>query len=184
VRQSAAVLDLGVTRSLLSQLADLGCAVRILPPTATPKDVHAASPGAVIIAGGPGDPRTLGSAILTIKNLLGGVRILGIGLGHQVLALALGCGIARMKLGHHGVNYPVRDLVRHRCAITAQHHSFMVDVDAVPDGVEVTHVNVNDRTVEGICSLAFPAASVQFHPARDEMGRPSAILQEFVTGAR
>jgi len=184
VQQSVGVLDLGASRSLLAQLAQIGCAVRLLPPTATPKDVHASSVGAVIVAGGPGDPRVLRSAILTVKNLLSGVRILGIGLGHQVLALALGCGIARMKPGHHGVNYPVRDLVQGRCLITAQHHSFVVDKEAVAKGAEVTHVNVNDGTVEGIRSEAHPAASVQFHPSRDEMGRPSSILEEFVTGAR
>jgi len=179
-----AVLDLGATRSLLAQLAALGCAVTVLPATAGAEQALATGATGLIAAGGPGDPRQATAAVETLGALLGRVPILGIGLGHQALALALGCNIIRMAPGHHGVNIPVRDLVGGACAITAQHHSFAVDTDPLPAGAEVTHVNVNDQTVEGVRSTDHPAASVQFHPTQDEHGRPSAVLKEFVKGPR
>jgi carbamoyl-phosphate synthase small subunit len=138
----------------------------------------------VLLAGGPGDPRVPGYAIEATRALLGKVPILGIGLGHQILALALGGQVRRMKLGHHGVNYPVRNLVENHCDITAQSHSFVVDEAAVPASVEVTHVNVNDQTIEGIRSRDADACSVQFHPAPDDMGRPSRILERFLESKR
>ncbi|HUT36849.1 MAG TPA: glutamine-hydrolyzing carbamoyl-phosphate synthase small subunit [Planctomycetota bacterium] len=179
-RHRVAVLNLGVKRSLLAQLAQLGCAVEILPAATPADDVAATGAASVILAGGPGDPRVPAYAIETARALVGKLPVLGIGLGHQVLALALGCPVRRMKLGHHGVNYPVRGLADRHCDITVQHHSFVVDEAAVPDAVEVTHVNVNDQTIEGIRSKAAPAAGVQFHPTPDEMGRPSRILERFV----
>ena len=175
-----AILDLGVTRSLLGQLADLGCAVSILPPTASADEVLAVGAEGLLAAGGPGDPRVATYATETLKALLGQLPILGVGLGHQLLALALGCRIARLPCGHHGLNYPVRDLARQRCDITAQHHSFVVVKGSMPDMVEVTHANVNDGTVEGLRSTQWAARSVQFHPSRDPMGRPSIELEEFV----
>jgi carbamoyl-phosphate synthase small subunit len=181
---SIAVLDLGVTRSLLAQLAALGCAVTVVPASAGAEDVLATGAAGLIAAGGPGDPRQATTAVKTLGDLLGKLPVLGIGLGHQALALALGGSVIRMKPGHHGVNIPVRDLVRGACAITGQHHSFAVDPDSLPDTAEVTHVNVNDRTVEGVRSKDHPAASIQFHPTEDEHGRPSAILAEFVKGPR
>ena len=181
-KHRVAVVDLGVTRSLLAQFAQLGCAVDVVPASASADDILAARPDGVVLAGGPGDPRVLGYAVETARALLGKAPVLGIGLGHQVLALALRARVRRMKLGHRGVNYPVRDLVANHCDITVQHHSFVVDEAAVPDAVEVTHANVNDQTIEGIRSKAAPASSVQFHPTPDEMGRPSRILRTFLEG--
>ncbi len=183
-KHRVAVVDLGVTRSLLAQLAQLGCAVDVVAATAPAADILAAKPDGVVLAGGPGDPRVLGYAVETVRALLGKLPILGIGLGHQVLALALGCKVRRMKLGHRGVNYPVRDLLANHCDITVQHHSFVVDEAAVPAAAEVTHTNVNDQTIEGIRAKAAPAAGVQFHPTPDEHGRPSKILESFLEGQR
>jgi len=176
-------LNLGVTNSLLAQLAALGCTVEVVRCTADADPILKRKPHGVIVAGGPGDPRMAAYAVKTARGLLGKTPLLGIGLGHQILALALGCRIKRMKAGHHGVNYPVRDLAAGTSAITAQHHRFVVDGESVPKTVEMTHENLNDGTVEGIRSQEFHAASVQFHPCPDEMDRPSAILAQFC-GAR
>jgi len=176
-------LNLGVTSSLLAQLAALGCTVEVVRCTADADTILKMKPHGVIVAGGPGDPRTAAYAIKTVRGLLGKTPLLGIGLGHQILALALGCRIKRMKAGHHGVNCPVRDLVAGASAITAQHHSFVVDGESLPKTVEITHKNLNDGTVEGIRSREFHAASVQFHPGPDEMDRPNAILARFCGAA-
>jgi len=181
-RHKLALLNLGVHRSLLAQLAQLGCAVEILPPTARAEAVLATDPEGVVLAGGPGDPRVPPYALAAAKGLLGKVPLFGVGLGHQLLALALGCKVERMPTGHRGVNHPVRHLPTRRCEITVQHHSFVVDGESMPDDVETTHVNLNDATVEGIRSRTLPAASVQFHPTRDETGQPHRLLAGFVEG--
>ncbi|HUU93928.1 MAG TPA: glutamine-hydrolyzing carbamoyl-phosphate synthase small subunit [Phycisphaerae bacterium] len=173
------VLNLGVKESLLGQLADLGCSVRILRSSAGADAVVATKPQGVVLAGGPGDPRVLDDVVETVKGLVGAVPLLGIGLGHQVLALALGCGVERMKTGHRGVNYPVKDLTGGPGAITAQHHSYVVAPDSVPAGVQVTHVALNDETVEGIASETAGVCGIQFHPVRDEMEQPSPALRRF-----
>ena len=178
-----AVLNLGVKESLLAQLAAMGCAVEILKGDAGPANVVAAKPKAVILAGGPGDPTAAGYAVETARALLDKVPMLGIGLGLQVLALALGCRTRRMKTGHRGVNYPVRDLAGGKAAITIQHHSYVVDGDGLPGDVEITHTNLNDGTVEGIRCREVAAAGVQFHPAPDDMGQPSHVLRGFLDRA-
>jgi len=174
-----AVLNLGVKNSLLAQLTALGCTVDVLPCTASAADILAKKPRGVLVAGGPGDPRLADYAVRTVKALLGKAPLLGIGLGHQVLALALGGKVARMKVGHRGVNHPVKNLVDGRAQITVQHHSFAVDESALPKSAEVTHKSLNDGTVEGIRSKEAAAASVQFHPCPDEMERPHELLRKF-----
>ena len=178
-KRKIAVLNLGVTNGLLAQLAALGCPVEIHRCTAGAKEVLAKQPRGVILAGGPGDPHAAPYAAETVRALVGKVPILGIGLGHQVLALALGAAVKRMKTGHHGVNYPVRRLADGTLHITVQRHSFVIDDATLPDAVEITHRDINDGSVEGIRHRKAPAWGIQFHPTPDEMERPSAILAAF-----
>jgi carbamoyl-phosphate synthase small subunit len=178
-RCTLALLNLGVAESLLAQLVELGCAVEVLPADASADDVLAAGADGVVLAGGPGDPRVLTAQIETVQGLLGEVPLLGIGLGHQVLALAAGCAVEAMRSGHRGLNYPVRDHTGGRGAITVQHHRYAVSGDALGKGVEVTHTNFNDKTVEGVRAADGRACGIQWHPTRDDTGRPSPILGAF-----
>jgi len=175
--RQAALLDVGAARSLVRQLSDLGFAAT--DGGCDMSRIKAAKPLGLIVAGGPGDPRTAKRAVAAVRSALGEMAILGVGLGHGLVALALGCSVSRMKVGHHGANQSVRDHEGGRCIITAQHHSFVVDA-GVPAGVEVTHTNINDGTVEGIRSRGADACGVEFYPSRDDMGAPSAILERFL----
>jgi len=186
-RRTVVLLNLGVTEGLLVQLTDLGCAVEVLEAGASADDVLAAKADGILVAGGPGDPRDLADQVETVRGLLGEAPLLGVGLGHQVLALALGCQVEAMKTGHRGLNYPVRDHTGlrgqgGRGAITVQHHRYVVAADGVPKGVEVTHTNFNDGTLEGVRNAKARAWGVQWHPSRDEMERPSPVLRAFCEG--
>ena len=172
-------LNLGIKNSLLAQLAALGCTVDVVPCTASATDILAKKPRGVLVTGGPGNPRVADYAVRTVKSLLGKAPLLGIGLGHQVLALALGGKVGRMKVGHRGVNHPVKNIVDGIAQITVQHHSFAVDEGALPKSVEVTHKSLNDDSVEGLRSKEAAASSVQFHPCPDETGRPHELLRKF-----
>jgi carbamoyl-phosphate synthase small subunit len=182
-KPTIALLDLGATRSLLRHIAAAGAKLEIVPAQAAAEDILAKNARGVIIAGGPGDPRVPNYAVKTVESLLGETPVLGIGLGCQVLALALGGQVKRLTAGHHGVNQPVKQHATGRCAITVQHHSFVVESDSLPDGVEATHVNVNDQTIEGIRSRDAAARGLQFHPIPDETGNPNELLVEFIQGA-
>ncbi len=156
--------DYGIKRNILRLLVDHGCRVRVVPADTPAGEVLAARPDGVFLSNGPGDPEPVGYAIDRIERLLGNVPIFGICLGHQLLALALGARTFKMRFGHHGANQPVKDLATGRVAITSQNHGFAVDPDSLPDTVEVTHLNLNDMTVEGMRHKTLPAFSVQYHP--------------------
>jgi carbamoyl-phosphate synthase small subunit len=160
-----AVLDYGIKFNTLRLLAQEGFRVRVLNATSTAADVLAFQPAGVMLSNGPADPAALPYAAETIRGLLGKVPIMGICLGHQLLGIALGGKTRRLKFGHHGCNHPVMDLRAKTVEITSQNHNYMVDADSLdPATAEITHVSLNDRTVEGLEARRFPAFSLQYHP--------------------
>jgi carbamoyl-phosphate synthase small subunit len=155
--------DYGIKRSMLAYLAARGFRVTVVPAATSAKDVLRREPDGVFLSNGPGDPAALGYAVKTVERLLGKVPIFGICLGHQLLAQALGLGTYKLKFGHRGANHPVKDLRTGVIEITTQNHGFAVKNEAV-SGAEVTHLNLNDDTVEGVASAERWAFSVQYHP--------------------
>jgi carbamoyl-phosphate synthase small subunit len=157
-------IDYGMKWNIPRHLRQLGCRVTVVPGTATAEEVLAYEPDGVFLSNGPGDPRPLGYAIETIRGLLGHQPIFGICLGHQLLGLALGAEIFKLKFGHRGANQPVLNHATGRVEITTQNHGFALDPESLGEEIEVTHVNLNDQTVEGIRSRQQAAFGVQYHP--------------------
>ena len=157
-------IDYGMKWNIPRHLRQLGCRVTVVPGTATAEEVLAFEPDGVFLSNGPGDPRPLGYAIETIRGLLGHQPIFGICLGHQLLGLALGAEIFKLKFGHRGANQPVLNHATGRVEITTQNHGFALDPESLGEEIEVTHVNLNDQTVEGIRSRQQAAFGVQYHP--------------------
>jgi len=159
------VIDYGAKRSLLRSLTDRGCSIVVMPATSTLQQVLETEPDGVVLSSGPGDPRDVDYAIPVVRALLGYRPILAICLGHQILCRSLGAGVFKLKYGHRGGNHPVRELSTGRVYITSQNHSYAIDRDTVDDRVvEVTHVSLNDGTVEGIRHRSLPVVSIQYHP--------------------
>jgi carbamoyl-phosphate synthase small subunit len=157
--------DFGIKRNILRLLADAGCAVTVVPAGTPAEDVLARKPDGVFLSNGPGDPEPVAYAVEAIRKLLGRVPIFGICLGHQLCGLALGGRTFKLKFGHHGSNHPVKDLQTGKVEITAQNHGFAVDPESLPASqVEITHVNLNDGTNEGMRHRTLPLFSVQYHP--------------------
>ncbi len=164
-RYHVVAYDSGVKRNILRQLVSLGCRVTVLPAFAPPDEVLALKPDGLFLANGPGDPEGVPYLAESVRRLVGRLPVFGICLGHQVLALALGARTYKLKFGHHGANHPVKDLATGRVEITSQNHGFAVDPESVgPHGLEVTHVNLNDTTCEGMRHRSLPVFSVQYHP--------------------
>lgn len=155
--------DYGVKRNILRHLVHRGCRVRVVPATTSAREVLSWNPDGIFLSNGPGDP-DVGPYARIVRELIGQKPIFGICLGHQIIALALGGRTYKLKFGHHGGNQPVMDLTTRKVEITAQNHGFAVDVDSLAGIAELTHINLNDQTVEGLRHAKLPLFSVQYHP--------------------
>ncbi|MFZ0978888.1 MAG: glutamine-hydrolyzing carbamoyl-phosphate synthase small subunit [Candidatus Acidiferrales bacterium] len=164
-RHRVVAYDFGIKQNILRLLVDHNCDVTVVPARTSAKDVLALKPDGIFLSNGPGDPEPIGYAIENIRKLLGRVPIFGICLGHQLCGLALGGKTFKLKFGHHGSNHPVKNLRTGKVEITAQNHGFCVDPDSLPSSdVEITHLNLNDHTNEGLRHCSLPLFSVQYHP--------------------
>lgn len=173
--------DFGIKRNLLRLLTVRGCRVTVVPATTSAADALALNPHGIFLSNGPGDPAAVTYAIETVRQLLGRVPMFGICLGHQILGLALGGETYKLKFGHRGSNQPVKNLTTGRVEITAHNHGFAVRAENLPRDVETTHINLNDRCVEGLRTRERRAFSAQFHPeAAPGPHDALALFDEFV----
>ncbi|WP_026485819.1 glutamine-hydrolyzing carbamoyl-phosphate synthase small subunit [Caldanaerobius polysaccharolyticus] len=176
-----AVIDLGVKKNILKCLSRFDLDMVIFPYNATASQVMEARPDGLFLSNGPGDPKNAIDAIKLVAQLKGRLPILGICLGHQVISLALGADTYKLKYGHRGSNHPVKDLRSGKVYITSQNHGYAVDAKSVGSDIEVTHVNLNDNTVEGIRHKYLPVFSVQYHPEASPGPTDSMYLfKEFI----
>jgi carbamoyl-phosphate synthase small subunit len=182
--------DFGVKLNILRRLVDVGCDVTVVPASATAMQIEALKPDGIFLSNGPGDPEGVPYAIEAVRQLIGRRPIFGICLGHQILGLALGLKTYKLKFGHHGANHPVMDLRTRKVEITSQNHNFAVEVirpiSAIPDQppvvdtsfgqVLVTHMSLNDQSVEGLACADHPVFSVQYHPEASPGPHDSSYL--------
>jgi len=164
-KQSLKILaiDYGLKYNILRILSQLGCQASAVPCTASAEDVLALKPDGIVLSPGPGDPVLLDHIVDTVKGLLGRKPIMGISLGHLLIGRALGAETFKLKFGHRG-SYPVQDLATEKVYITAQNHGYALDADTLKGGLEVSHINLNDGTVEGLRHQDLPILSIQYHP--------------------
>jgi len=164
-KYKVAVLDCGVKYNILRELLKHNCQVIVLPANTGADEILKIKPDGLLLSNGPGDPAAVLYVIETTKKLIGRLPIFGICLGHQMLGLGLGVKTYKLKFGHHGANHPVKDLKTGKVSITVQNHGFCVDIDSLnKKDIEITHINLNDQTLEGMRHKKLPIFSVQFHP--------------------
>lgn len=174
---NVAVMDFGIKQNILDSMTDRNMVLHVFPATAKASDVLAIKPDGLFLSNGPGDPDELSEIVREVGNMVGALPIFGICLGHQILAHALGGKTRKMKFGHRGSNHPVKDLETNRVRITSQNHGYEVVEESLDQGkVLITHINVNDGTVEGIRHLSLPMFSVQYHPEASPGPGDSAYL--------
>ncbi|MVO99339.1 glutamine-hydrolyzing carbamoyl-phosphate synthase small subunit [Paenibacillus lutrae] len=164
-RERVVLVDFGAKSGIVRDLSKRGCDVVVVPQDTTAEQIMRLAPDGVLLSNGPGDPKDVPHAVETVRQLMGQVPLFGICLGHQLFALASGADTEKLKFGHRGGNHPVKDLISGRCYITSQNHGYTVKEDSIA-GTEltVTHINNNDRTIEGLKHNKYPAFSVQYHP--------------------
>jgi len=181
-KYKVAVVDCGVKFNILRELVNNDCQVIIVPAKTEAEKILNMNPDGVLLSNGPGDPAGVPYVVETVGRLIGKLPIFGICLGHQMLGLALGGKTYKLKFGHHGANHPVKDLKTGKIAITVQNHGFCVDLDSLNrDEIEITHINLNDNTLEGMRHRKLPIFSVQFHPEASPGPHDARyIFKEFV----
>jgi len=157
------VVDCGLKYTILRMMCNQGCRVIVVPSTTSAEDVMSLEPDGIVLSPGPGDPERLDYIVATVKQLVNEKPVMGICLGNQLIARAFGAKTFKLKFGHRGANHPVRDLRTGRIHITAQNHGYATDPDTLKNGLEVTHVNLNDGTVEGLRHRELPVFSIQYH---------------------
>jgi carbamoyl-phosphate synthase small subunit len=160
---SVVVLDCGLKYSILRIMRDMGCTMTVVPCTASADEILKLKPDGILLSPGPGNPEMLDYIVDTVRKLAGKQPMMGICMGHLILGRAFGAKTFKLKFGHRGGNHPVRDLADGRVHITAQNHGYAVDPDSLKDGLEVTHINLNDGTVEGLRHKELPIFSIQYH---------------------
>lgn len=175
------VIDCGVKLNILRMLEGHGCEVFVVPAETSSQSIMSMNPDGVLLSNGPGDPAPLSYLINTVKELIGRIPIFGICLGHQILGQAVGGKTAKLKFGHHGINQPVKNMKTGRVEVSSQNHGFVVLIDTLPKDTQVTHINLNDNTLEGLSYPGMNAFSVQYHPEASPGPKDSGYLfREFI----
>lgn len=176
-KKQVTLIDYGVKNSLVNALCALGCQVTVVPAGTDAKAVLNTAPDGIVLSGGPGNPADMATLTETVKALAGKAPILAVGLGHQLLALAMGATTEKLKYGHRGGNQPVKDLQTGTTAVTGQNHGYVVATGSLPEGATARYINVNDKTCEGITYTGIPAVSVQFDPTADVLDQFMKLME-------
>lgn len=158
------VLDFGIKENILKSFSNRGCKITVFPAFTNETEILKHNIDGLFLSNGPGDPEDLTGVIETVRKLILQIPVTGICLGHQIISLALGAKTKKMKFGHHGCNHPVKNINTGRVTITSQNHGYVVNKDTLNDNIIVTHINMNDGTVEGLKHKTLPVMSVQYHP--------------------
>ncbi|UMZ73824.1 glutamine-hydrolyzing carbamoyl-phosphate synthase small subunit [Natranaerofaba carboxydovora] len=176
------ILDLGCKKSLIHYLSEKGAGIVVVPANTNKETILSYNPDGVILSNGPGDPKSVPDVIKTVKSIISSnIPVFGVCLGHQIIGLSQGFDSFKMKFGHRGINHPVKNLITGKVSITSQNHGYALKNENVPPEMEITHLNVNDNTVEGIKHKSLPVFSVQFHPEANPGPKDNKdLIQDFL----